>query len=223
MLFENKVSGDFADKVKSIGSDLNISPDILMACMGFETGYTYDPAIRNSIGATGLIQFLKSTALKLGTTTDLLAQMDAVSQLDYVKLYYQNVLQSYPVNSLTDAYLAIFYPAAMGKDDNYQLPANVYKANSGFDTDRKGYITKGDIGKFINFKTARNSGEDISGIVGNTDVSTNDLWTGFSFRNVSNFQLWDMGSYNTYVILGAALLIGILLVSVLISFFKTRK
>ena len=48
---------------------LGISEADLMAVMSFETGGTFNPGIRNAAGsgATGLIQFMPSTAAGLGT------------------------------------------------------------------------------------------------------------------------------------------------------------
>ena len=46
------------------------NPDFLLACMAFESGMSFCSSIRNAAsGATGLIQFMPSTARGLGTTT----------------------------------------------------------------------------------------------------------------------------------------------------------
>jgi hypothetical protein len=67
-------------------------------------------------GATGLIQFMPSTAKSLGTTTDVLLSMNNIQQLNYVLAY----LRPYKgkMNNFVDVYLAVFYPAAIG-DYNY--------------------------------------------------------------------------------------------------------
>jgi membrane-bound lytic murein transglycosylase B len=59
-----KVSDAFKRKVIVISQGLGVSPDFLMACMAFETGETFSPAIKNAAGsgAVGLIQFMPSTA-----------------------------------------------------------------------------------------------------------------------------------------------------------------
>jgi hypothetical protein len=60
----------------------------LMAIMSFESD-GFNPAARNELsGATGLIQFMPSTAKELGTATDALARMSAEDQLDYVAAYF---------------------------------------------------------------------------------------------------------------------------------------
>ena len=77
---------EFTEKVASICSQLNIKPDWLMFVMWFES--KLNPQAVNPIsGATGLIQFMPSTARGLGTTTDVLRHMKNVKQLDYVLAY----------------------------------------------------------------------------------------------------------------------------------------
>lgn len=70
------VSIEFKEKVVDIADKLEMNPDDLMGIMAFESWL--DPSTVNSIGATGLIQFLPSTAKELGTTTDELVKMSAI-------------------------------------------------------------------------------------------------------------------------------------------------
>lgn len=128
LLFSNKVNQAFTDKVDSISSYLGILPNWLMFIMDYESGL--NPSIQNSIGATGLIQFLPSTAEGLGTTTDALKTMDGVTQLDYVYQYlkpYKGDMVDYYTT-----YLAIFYPKALGQPDTYIFPYDVVKENPSF-------------------------------------------------------------------------------------------
>lgn len=106
----------FGEKVIAISKELNMNPNRLMRIMNKES--SLDHTIVNKIGATGLIQFLPSTAETLGTTTKQLKNMSNIDQLDYVKKYFKqpHIKQ---IKSLEDTYLAVFYPAAMGEDDDY--------------------------------------------------------------------------------------------------------
>jgi soluble lytic murein transglycosylase-like protein len=52
----------FKAKVEEISADLKINPNWLMAIINMETNRTFDHKIQNSIGATGLIQFMPRTA-----------------------------------------------------------------------------------------------------------------------------------------------------------------
>lgn len=129
ILFENKVTPEFASKVKDISYKLGIDPSELMFVMDYESGLN-PQAINSGSGATGLIQFLPSTAEGLGTTTDALAAMSGVEQLDYVYDY----LKTYKgdMDSVYTTYLAVFYPAALNQSDAYVFPGNVVSSNPVF-------------------------------------------------------------------------------------------
>ncbi|MBV9926882.1 MAG: peptidoglycan-binding protein [Acidobacteria bacterium] len=83
------VTPEFIEAVEQVADRLGTQPQYLLAAMSFETGGRFDPSIQNGIGATGLIQFLKSTAKNLGTTTDKLAKMSGVAQLAFVEKYFE--------------------------------------------------------------------------------------------------------------------------------------
>ena len=138
----------FLKAVKDTAKSLNCSFIDLLCCMAFETGRTFNPALRNSIGATGLIQFIKPTAIALGTTTDALAAMTRTEQMDYVKTYFKKGPVAKVANpQLEDLYMQILWPAAVGKPLDYVLfkePTKAYEQNKGLDKGKKGYVTKQD-------------------------------------------------------------------------------
>jgi murein DD-endopeptidase MepM/ murein hydrolase activator NlpD len=145
-------TAEFRQKVVQIANELQIDPSYLMAAMSFETGGTFSPSIRNAAGsgATGLIQFMPSTARGLGTSTDALARMTAIQQLDYVRKYFWP--QRGRLKSLEDVYMAILYPAAIGKGANHVLfrrGSVTYQQNRGLDWNGKGHITVGDATKLV--------------------------------------------------------------------------
>ncbi|MER8734567.1 lytic transglycosylase domain-containing protein [Mesorhizobium sp. M1227] len=79
--FGKKVSAAFKDKVITICDELGCDASFLMACMAFETGERFRSNTVNKVsGATGLIQFMPSTAKGLGTTTGKLAAMTEVGR-----------------------------------------------------------------------------------------------------------------------------------------------
>jgi hypothetical protein len=151
----SKVSVEFKTKVIKVAGNLNVSADYLMACMAFETGETFSPSVKNAAGsgATGLIQFMPATAKDLNTTTEKMSKMSAVQQLDYVELYlkrYKNKL-----NKLEDVYMAILYPAAIGKSLNHSLfnkGTMNYKQNRGLDRNKDGSITLEEISAKVRAK-----------------------------------------------------------------------
>lgn len=124
---------EFTEKVNSICAELRIEANWLMFVMWFES--RLNPQAVNPIsGATGLIQFMPSTARSLGTTTDVLKHMSNVQQLDYVLAY----LRPYKgrMKRWIDVYLAVFYPRAMGKPDFVITPDIIAKQNKIFDLNK---------------------------------------------------------------------------------------
>jgi len=152
-IYTNQVKGEFRKKVEEASSRLKIDADHLVATMALETAKptnpgmgtpTFDPAIENpSSGAVGLIQFMPKTAMDLGTTVDKLKKMTTVEQMVYVEKYLRDY--SGKMKTLVDVYLAVFYPAAIGKPDDYNLPDWVYKQNDQFDSNGDKKISKGEI------------------------------------------------------------------------------
>ena len=147
---ENKTA--FCQKVIQIASALQILPSWLMIVMYFESRLN-SKAVNSTSGATGLIQFMPTTARNLGTTTDELKEMSNVNQLDYVYLY----LKPYKgkIESLTDLYLCIFYPYAVSRPYDYILGSQngtatkIAEQNAIFDADKDGLITKGEVVAYI--------------------------------------------------------------------------
>ena len=141
MYFEEYVQDnrkEFTDKVEDICCELQIRPNWLMFVMWFESKLNHK-AVNPISGATGLIQFMPSTARSLGTTTDVLKRMSNVQQLDYVLAY----LRPYKgrMKRWIDVYLAVFYPKAMG-NPNFVITSDIVaKQNKIFDINKDKNIT----------------------------------------------------------------------------------
>ena len=146
---------EFKKAVTATANKLGVPERDLYAIMSFETGGTFDPAQKNlaGSGATGLIQFMPSTAKGLGTTTDELSRMSRAEQMKYVEQYFLNT--GIPKGSnVSDLYMAVLFPAAIGKSDDFVLfgkgatvpgygeGSRAYSQNSGLDLDGSGSITK---------------------------------------------------------------------------------
>lgn len=136
--------------LKSLADKYGIPLEWFGNLINHETAGTFNPAITNSIGATGLIQFLPSTAQNLGTSTSALREMSFSEQLQWVDKYlfknfdYLNVFEdkesaksgkNYKVKNTFnqgDLFMTIFYPASVGKDFNtYTFPSSVPENNAG--------------------------------------------------------------------------------------------
>ncbi len=141
-----KVSPTFRDRVLWIESDLGLPADALMACIAWESGETFSAKVVNKAGsgATGLIQFMPSTARALGTTTSELAKMTPEDQLNYVWKYFKPFKGR--LNNLGDVYMAILWPKAVGKPDSFVLfdRGAAYRQNAGLDKDKDGDVERGE-------------------------------------------------------------------------------
>jgi len=154
------VTDEFKTKVIEICEKLKMNPDDLMAIMAFESGF--NPTARNPrSGATGLIQWMPETAADYGVSTDDLAKMSAFEQLDYVYKYFKPYAGK--IHDIKDAYMVVFMPIAVGKEDDYILGikgsnkifyddktyGDVYKNNSILDYDGDGVIYKWEAAKKV--------------------------------------------------------------------------
>lgn len=154
LLFISKVKHNrekFATRVLSLSADLSIDPNHLMAVMYIESrldsaavnkqpasipGYdgngklvkpagtpdSSNDSTRSQYRATGLIQFMPKTAASLGTSTQDLYNMTNLQQLVYVKRYLTPYASK--VRTFEDLYLTVFFPAAVGKPNDFILQAN---------------------------------------------------------------------------------------------------
>lgn len=120
----------------------------LMSAMAFETGKTFRADQKNMAGSsgTGLIQFMSYTAIAMGTTVAELAKMTAEDQLNWVYKYF--LPYKGKLNTLGDVYLAILYPKALGKSDEWVLwekGTKAYAQNAGLDRNKDGRITRKEV------------------------------------------------------------------------------
>ncbi len=122
----NKVA--FGNKVIALANELHTDPNYIMAAMDVESSIN-PKAVNKITGATGLIQFMPKTAIGLGTTTAELYNMSNIEQLDYVRAYLLPFKGK--LNQLSDVYLSIFYPAAVGKS-SYTFSEKVAMQNPTF-------------------------------------------------------------------------------------------
>lgn len=171
MLYEEKISSSiraaFTTKVNNIAGLLGINPDWLMAVMNSESGL--NPQAKNAHGgATGLIQFMPSTAIGLGTTTDALYGMDATRQLDYVYAYFKPYKDR--ITCYEDLYLITFYPVALSKNDDFILGSEIKgtveekaarvkkiaEQNPSIDLNQDKKITKGEFKRWIQTRIPAN-------------------------------------------------------------------
>jgi hypothetical protein len=102
-----------------------------------------DPSMKNKAGsgATGLIQFMPTTARNLGTTTDELSRMTPVEQMEYVRRYFSadnfgagrlRNLRNNP--SQHNVNMAVFLPSMIGKPVDTLVPEKYHRQNGSIKT-----------------------------------------------------------------------------------------
>jgi hypothetical protein len=166
----------FLTKIKEVSSRLNFKPIDVLSIMSVETGYTFDPAIRNKQPgqtATGLIQFLESTIAGLSggqvdkegkiikpgsVNTAKLSTMTRVEQMEWVEKYFRGA--GWPNNSVQadqyNLYLTIFLPAfkfskgVLATKDAAGIKGDWYEKNKGlYDKGNTGEITVAEVSKVV--------------------------------------------------------------------------
>jgi hypothetical protein len=148
LIFSNRITQLFSDKVRAISGWLEIDPNWLLWVMNFES--SLNPLAQNTgTRATGLIQFMPATARSMGTTTADLLQMSDVEQLDFVYQYLKPFAGD--MENMIDVYFAVFFPVAMNKPPEYILQTSSLSAskiasqNAGFDLNHDGQITRSEV------------------------------------------------------------------------------
>ncbi|HEU4607938.1 MAG TPA: hypothetical protein VFS31_07500, partial [Chitinophagaceae bacterium] len=107
----------FAQKVTAIAAWLQIDPNWLMQVMYAESRLkaTAQNIQKGNLVAAGLLQWTKASGMPGAPASAL--QYNHLQQLDWVRQYfapYRGKMHSY-----FDVYLVTFFPAAVGKPDNY--------------------------------------------------------------------------------------------------------
>lgn len=137
------VTPAFKREVSLMAKRLGTKPEYLMAVMSFESGLS-PRAVNPTSGATGLIQFLPSTARNLGTNTAALRNMSSVEQLKYVEKYFQPFKGK--LKTLEATYTAVLSgsPHQNANDVLFRRGTPAYNGNKGLDFNRNGQITAGE-------------------------------------------------------------------------------
>ncbi|MFA6090403.1 MAG: transglycosylase SLT domain-containing protein [Candidatus Gracilibacteria bacterium] len=114
-LWENE---KFQSKLTEVCNNLGVKKEDMKIIMTAESRLN-PKVVNHTSGATGLIQFMPKTALGLHTTVGALRKMTSIEQLDYVEKYF--LPYKGKLNSPKDLYLATFYPAAIGKPEDFVM------------------------------------------------------------------------------------------------------
>lgn len=145
---------EFLAKVKQIAQRIDCDYRDLLGLMNSESGIRAD--IKNPNGsASGLIQFIESTAKSLGTTTAELRAMNPIDQLDYVEKYLVQIKAQAGLSgrlSAGDLYSLVFLPGRAHRDVLTSSGEKYYAHNRGLDLNKDGQITKAELGQRVHNK-----------------------------------------------------------------------
>lgn len=155
----SKLVGDeFIEVIQNWVSATGREPEVvdyLMTVMAFESGRTFSPSVQNAGGsqAFGLLQFMAPAATDLGFTLEEIRNMSQLEQLQQCVLPYFDMREKRkPMTKLEDFYLAVLYPALVGKrlDEVLFKEGTVgYRQNKGLDRNGDGTILTGEIAETI--------------------------------------------------------------------------
>lgn len=150
------VTPAFIRGVEAMAERIGARPEHLLAVMSFETGGTFSPGVRNGAGsgATGLIQFMPTTARELGTSTDALARMSSVEQLEFVERYFAQRSDPGDLRTLEGVYTTVLYgsPRSEPGATLFSQGTSAYRMNAPLDLNRDGRITAGEATSFVRNK-----------------------------------------------------------------------
>lgn len=135
----------FLEDLYALSSRLGIRAAWLMIVFYKESSVN-PAAVNPKSGASGLIQFIPSTAKGLGTSVESIRKMSALDQLPWVEQYYQPFKGR--MHSLWDVYLATFYPKAIGQPGEHVIARKgekVYDWNKALDVNKNGLLSINDI------------------------------------------------------------------------------
>lgn len=143
---------NFLNEVKAMAGRLNCNYQDLLGVMNSESGLNAQ-AVNGKSGATGLIQFMPSTARSLGTSTEELRNMSPTQQLKYVEKFLQTNIKSRGLQgkqlSPGDLYALVFMPAKAGKEVITSAGSKAYSWNKGLDSNHDGVITNSELGQRV--------------------------------------------------------------------------
>jgi hypothetical protein len=153
---------EFLAKVDEVSQKIGANPADLLGLMASESGLN-PHAVNSSSGATGLIQFIPSTAASLGTSVGALRGMNRAQQMEYVEKF---LLKTAPPNPTPGhLYTSVFLPAFAKKPADYVIAKkggftsdwgyhrpSWYTGNAGLDMNRDGSIQIEELGKRIKDK-----------------------------------------------------------------------
>ena len=140
-----------AKKIAEVANRIGVNPNDLASIISFETARSFSPSAKNpKSSATGLIQFMSGSGgtkgKYYGMTRDQFSGLSFDEQMNYVEKYYKDRgFDGKTKRSLADAYTAV-------TGYGYKKGSKEYGLNKVWDSNKDGYIAKGEMVQNPSFK-----------------------------------------------------------------------
>lgn len=127
-----QVDPQTAAAIVDAAGQVGAHPFDLANLISFETNGTFSPSVRGpkSTGAVGLIQFTRTTAAGMGTSTEELAAMSVAEQMPWVVRYLNERRRDLPLDTPHKVAMAVFYPKAVAWTADQEFPEHVSARNT---------------------------------------------------------------------------------------------
>lgn len=132
--FEGNLTDELWTSIINTAGQIGADPAQLAYVINFESNGFNPQAVNPRSGASGLIQFMPSTARSLGTTVEAIRLMTAMEQMVLVEKYFKMIAGSRPLDNFQALTMAIFYPKYMDVPPTTAFPSNVQAMNPGIRT-----------------------------------------------------------------------------------------
>lgn len=184
--YKNVTREQFIQRAKQAAQAVGIRYEWLMSVILVESMFKPN-ALNASSGASGLIQWVGSTAKSLhGLTTAQIREMDGLQQLGLIVELFKKQGHSGKMHSLDDVIMSVHYPAYMGKERSkvlYSQGSQAYALNKTFDTDTAkggnsdGSVTLGEVVDRYKYFVRVRLGDAEYAKMNHIDLdSTNKIW-----------------------------------------------
>ncbi|WP_202745200.1 hypothetical protein [Acinetobacter pittii] len=140
-----------AKTIEAVAKSIGVDPNDLAAVISFETAGTFSPSAKNpKSSATGLIQFMEGSGGTKGKYYGMSRKKFASLSFDEQMVYVEKYFKERGFKSSKKRNVADLYTAVTGY--GYKKGSRAYELNKVWDSNKDGYIAKGEMVQNKDFK-----------------------------------------------------------------------
>lgn len=144
-------TSDKAKTIEAVAKRIGVDPNDLAAVISFETSGTFSPSAKNpKSSATGLIQFMAGSGGTKGKYYGMSRKKFASLSFDEQMVYVEKYFKERGFKSSKKRDVADLYTAVTGY--GYKKGSEAYELNKVWDSNKDGYIAKGEMVQNTSFK-----------------------------------------------------------------------